>query len=182
MALRNAISTLVRYALIAHVVVTAFENMPDDKLSIRLRIPFLSVIPQWCFFAPNPGMEDLYILYRKRHKSPSWTEWKDLSFRNEQNPYSAFWNPGSRNPKALFDTASQVRILASSGATFEWILGSDGYLLLRDAVRDRCVDEGLADAFQFMILAAVPGEGKDGIKPIVVSPESSISNLERGRP
>lgn len=178
MNLQKVITSLVRTVLVAHIVVTAIDNLPDDKISIRMRFPSIFAVPQWRFFAPNPGIEDLYIMYRSRQGGMNWSPWRDLSFRNTRKSLTALWNPGSRNPKALFDTASQVRLLASSGATFEWILDSEGYRLLRDTVRDACTAEGVDDRFQFMILASLPAEGVEGINPIIVSPELTITGAE----
>ncbi|MEU8870358.1 hypothetical protein AB0D24_04185 [Streptomyces javensis] len=161
--------------MVAHLVLTVFENLPDDKLPLKMRLPFFPGLPQWRFFAPNPGIEDLYVFYRSRSGAGQpWSSWEDLSIANRASPWAMIWNPGSRVPKALFDMASQVRTLALSGATLEWVKGSDGYTLIADTVRTVCVKKGLTGQYQFMILAAVPTEGRDGIKPIVVSSDLAV--------
>lgn len=163
-------ASLATAGLVAHIVLTIFENLPDDKLPIKMRLPFFPELPQWRFFAPNPGIEDLYVLFRTRTEIEGvWTPWKDLPLYNPTKPWSMLWNPGSRVPKALFDMVSQVRSLASNGAMFQWVLNSEGYRLLSSAVRNECAKD--ASEYQFMILASVPTEGRDGIKPIMVSPQ-----------
>ncbi|MFJ1934291.1 hypothetical protein ACIOGZ_16755 [Kitasatospora sp. NPDC088160] len=174
-AWRRTVTSLVKAALVTHVVLTVFENLPDDKLPIKMRLPFFPDLPQWRFFAPNPGIEDLYVFYRTRATpADGWTTWANLAMRNEAKPLAVLWNPGSRVPKALFDMASQVRTLASNGAMFEWMLNSDGYNLMAGAVRDACRRSSESGDYQFMIVASVPTEGADGIKPIMISPELAL--------
>ncbi|MEV5985546.1 hypothetical protein AB0L85_11040 [Streptomyces sp. NPDC052051] len=173
-AWQKSLASLATAGLVTHVVLTVFENLPDDKLPIKMRLPFFPDLPQWRFFAPNPGIEDLYVLCRTRSEAEGeWTLWEDMSLRNPAKPWAVLWNPGSRIPKALFDMASQVRSLASNGAMFEWVLNSDGYKLLSGAVRKECEKKN-ASTYQFMILASVPTEGRDGIKPIMISPEITV--------
>lgn len=155
-------------ALVGHLVVTAFDNLPTSQVSIGMRLPVFKKIPQWRFFAPNPGIENLHVMYRTGTES-GWGKWQELSFRTTWKFYSAAWNPGSRASKALFDVAYQLRILAGFGSAFDWVLESDGYLLMNDVVRSLCRKQNHAGNFQFMILAAMPGEGDQGMKPILVS-------------
>lgn len=170
---RRVISFLVSCVLVGHVVLTALDNLPDTKVSLGTRLPWLRKIPQWRFFAPNPGVEDLYVMYRTR-SGRDWSKWSELSFEQPSRFYSAFWNPAGRAAKALVDTAHQLRTLAGFGSSFEWALGSEGYALISDVVRSHFSEAASTDAseFQFMVLAAMPGADEDGLKPIMVSPPS----------
>lgn len=179
-ARRNALSLLVSCILVGHVVLTALDNLPDTKVSLGTRLRWLRKIPQWRFFAPNPGVEDLYVMYRTR-SDDDWAKWSELALAKPSRFYSAFWNPAGRAAKALFDTAHQLRTLAGFGSSFEWALGSEGYALICDVVRSHCAEiaSGTAE-FQFMILAAVPGDDEDGLKPIMVSPPTSMRLEHQG--
>lgn len=177
---RNFVALAVGTALAAHIVLTALDNLPDTKVSLGTLFPWLRKIPQWRFFAPNPGIEDLYVMYRW-DVNDEWSKWTELVFGNRHRFYSAVWNPGSRAPKALFDTAHQLRTLAGFGSSFEWALGSDGYSLVSEVVRDRCAAEGASNSFQFMILAVAPSDGDDGLKPILVSPPTSVITIEEAK-
>lgn len=176
---RTLCGRVMTAALIGHIVLTICDNIPDDKLQLQTRLPSLK-IPQWRFFAPNPGIEDLYVMYRyqKELGKPEWSNWKNISFQTKATLLSTFWNPGNRAQKALFDTAQQIRTLGSYGATFDWVVRSQGYRLLSDVVRDRCRNEGVRGRCQFMILASVPQEGKQGLNPIMVSPEMDLSDKQ----
>lgn len=169
----GAAALVVGAILSAHIVLTALDNLPDTKVSLGTRLPWLRKTPQWRFFAPNPGMEDLHVLYR-RDTDGTWSKWTELVFASRTRFYSAAWNPGSRASKALFDTAHQLRTLAGFGSSFEWALGSEGYSLVSEVVLDRCTADGATGSFQFMVLAAVPADGADGLKPILVSPPIPI--------
>lgn len=63
---RSVLLTLAQSALVAHIVVTAFENLPPNQVSLGMRLPVFKKIPQWRFFAPNPGVEDICLMYRTR--------------------------------------------------------------------------------------------------------------------
>lgn len=174
---RGLLYSLVSVALVTHVVVTAFDNLPDTTISLGMRLPWLRKIPQWRFFAPNPGVEDLHVMYRTR-SGGEWTRWEELSFRSRTRFYSMFWNPASRSSKALFDIAHQLRILTGYGSSFEWVIGSEGFLLMQDVVRHACRSAGCLGDFQFMILASLPELGPDGLRPILVSPPAQIDGSE----
>ena len=97
-----------------------------------------------------------------------------MPYINPLKWYSFLWNPGSRAPKALFDTSQQLMVLAGYGASYEWAIGSTAYLLLRDVVRDICVRESRHGRFQFMIMTSRPGLGPGGMRPILASEETPI--------
>ena len=178
-ARRNALTFLVSCILVGHVVLTALDNLPDTKVSLGTRLPWLRKIPQWRFFAPNPGVEDLYVMIRTR-SDDEWTKWRELALAKPSRSYSAFWNPAGRAAKALFDTAHQLRTLAGFGSSFEWALGSEGYALISDVVRSHCAEIDLSTSeFQFMILAAVPDDDEEGLKPIMVSPPAPMEHRHR---
>jgi len=169
------IAAAVGAILAAHIIVTAFDNLPDSRVSLGTRFPLLRKIPQWKFFAPNPGIEDLYVMYRTDDKD-GWSRWRELVLARKASSFSAFWNPGSRAGKALFDAAHQLRTLAGYGSSFEWATASDSYALIRNVVRARCVEDGDHVRFQFMILASVPQEGADEMKPILVSETENVAS------
>lgn len=174
-ALARGASCAIKTALVAHVVITAFENLPHGRLSLGMRLPVFKKIPQWRFFAPNPGIEDLYLLYRHSlDGSDPWGQWLEVPIYEAPGRLSFVWNPGSRSAKALFDAAHQLRVLAGYGSSLEWVTTSVGFELVADVVRTRCYRDGTTGRFQFMILAATPGQGRDGLRPIMVSPAQYV--------
>ncbi|MGL5857313.1 MAG: hypothetical protein ACRC35_02705, partial [Angustibacter sp.] len=79
------------------------------------------------------------------------------------------WNPGSRAPKALFDTVQQLQLMAGLGVSYEWAVTTPAYQLIRDLVRDQCRAEGSAGSFQFMVLTSMPGDQRSTMQPVLVS-------------
>lgn len=173
----QALTGTVGVILLSHLVVTAFDNLPTSQVSIGMRMPVFKKIPQWRFFAPNPGVENLHIMYRTGVEG-DWGRWREISFGKKWKFYSAAWNPGGRASKALFDVAYQLRILAGFGSAFDWVLESEGYRLMIDLVQSLCLAQNKAGSFQFMILAAMPDEGEAGMKPILVSKPEPITKVE----
>ncbi|WP_018133655.1 hypothetical protein [Acaricomes phytoseiuli] len=172
--LEQVLTGAVGVVLVSHLVVTAFDNLPTSQVSIGMRLPAFKKIPQWRFFAPNPGVENLHVMYRTGTEG-NWGQWREISFRKKWRFYSAVWNPGGRAAKALFDVAYQLRILAGFGSAFDWVLESEGYRLMIDLVQSLCLEQNEVGSFQFMILAAMPNEGEAGMKPILVSRPESIA-------
>ncbi|MBN9327024.1 MAG: hypothetical protein BGO38_09830 [Cellulomonas sp. 73-145] len=173
--LRVALLTLAQSALVAHIVVTAFENLPPNQVSLGMRLPVFKKIPQWRFFAPNPGVEDIYLMYRTREgEQIAWSPWQDLPLQSKSSTTAMIWNPGTRKAKALFDATQQLRILAGYGSSFEWMVSSDGFHLVSDVVRATCVASKDRGEYQFMIVASMPAEGKAGLRPILVSPAAPV--------
>ena len=173
---RSVLLALAQSALVAHIVVTAFENLPPNQVSLGMRLPVFKKIPQWRFFAPNPGVEDIYLMYRTRQgEQASWGPWQDLSLQSKSSTVAVIWNPGTRKAKALFDATQQLRILAGYGSSFEWMVSSDGFHLVSDVVRATCAAEHGRGDYQFMIVASMPAEGKAGLRPVLVSPAAPVA-------
>ncbi|MGL5862551.1 MAG: hypothetical protein ACRCY9_14965 [Phycicoccus sp.] len=155
-------------ALAAHVVLTVFENSPDAKVAFGSRSRLLARLPQWRFFAPNPGVENTHLMYRTG-RDDCWGEWREKPFTNPMRWYAVAWNPGSRAPKVLFDTVQQLQLMAGLGVSYEWAIRTSAYLLIRDVVRDLCLVDGDVGSFQFMVLTSRPGEHRSTMRPVLVS-------------
>lgn len=64
----------------------------------------LGFVPQWSFFAPAPGIQNLYILYRDLDVNGDLTLWRVIHRMDEnRRPWSFVWNPRRRLRKALLD-------------------------------------------------------------------------------
>jgi hypothetical protein len=185
MRIDRALYTGVAVGLATHVVLTVIENSPDTKVRFSTRSKLLSKLPQWRFFAPNPGVDNTHLMYRTRTRTgEEWGRWEEIPFTNPIKWYALVWNPGSRAPKALFDTVEQLRVTAGLGGSYDWTTGTPAYRLLEDVIRDLCVNKGVgrgADAahFQFMILTTRPGETHSVMQPVLVSRESAINSPEQ---
>jgi hypothetical protein len=62
------------------------------------------LLPQWSFFAPTPGTQNLYLLYRDVHEGGDVTAWRIVHGMDvDRGPWTFVWNPRRRLRKALHD-------------------------------------------------------------------------------
>ena len=178
MRVTSAIRATVAAGLAAHISLTVFENSPDAKVAFGTRSKFLARLPQWRFFAPNPGVDNTHLIQRTM-TGGHWGDWAEVPFTNPLQWFSIVWNPGSRAPKALFDTVQQLRLMADLGVSFEWAVQTSAYQLIEELVGELCVRSGARESFQFMILTTRPGDIQSTMQPILVSQEIPVATSAR---
>jgi hypothetical protein len=62
------------------------------------------LLPQWSFFAPTPGIQNLYLLYRDVHEGGEVTAWRIVHDMDaDRGRWTFAWNPRRRLRKALLD-------------------------------------------------------------------------------
>jgi hypothetical protein len=98
-ALDLAVAALLAGLLAATVL---YETGPRWRI---VRALFrLGFVPQWSFFAPAPGIQNLYLLYRDLNSNGDVTAWRVVHQMDEARPpWSFAWNPRRRVRKALLD-------------------------------------------------------------------------------
>jgi hypothetical protein len=163
------LARIVGAAVVTHVVLTAFENSPDAKVSFGNRSQALGRLPQWRFFAPTPGIENNHLAYRGRARAADrWGTWEEISLFQPLGPLALVWNPRTRAPKALFDCAQQLRVMSGSGPKWDAVTKSQPYRMLEHAVRVAARDRQWVDA-QFMVMASRDGADESMFRPLLVS-------------
>ena len=81
-------------------------------LQVLHRVGF---IPQWSFFAPTPGVQNLYLLYRDIHLGGEVTAWRVVHDMDaDRGPWTFVWNPRRRLRKALHDLIIGLEIGGST--------------------------------------------------------------------
>lgn len=133
---------------------------------------FHLVIPDWRFFAPDPGVYDHHLLVRGLNDAGEAGPWREITGIEDRQPLHAFWNPGQRGDKAVFDVCAELfrfverhrgdHIPADELANRVQL--SVAYLTLLNYVAGRIEEPGSTEV-QFMI--AVSG-GLDDEDPEVV--------------
>ena len=84
---------------------------PISGLAAHIRSwDLLNLIPAWTFFAPNPGMHDLHLLYRDRLAGGHLTQWKEVPMARPALPLLPLWCPGRRHNKALLDVMKHLAL------------------------------------------------------------------------
>ncbi|WP_039737341.1 hypothetical protein [Saccharomonospora halophila] len=66
------------------------------------------LIPDWRFFAPNPGIHDHHLLLRDRLTDDSLTEFREVSRVRERTLLQALWHPHRRAEKTIFDSVAEL--------------------------------------------------------------------------
>jgi hypothetical protein len=89
------------------ILLSVLVYVPKLQTFIR-RWDWFALIPEWRFFAPNPGQHDYHLLYRDKLRDGSITDWTELTPTKERPWWGFVWNPGKRGNKALFDAVATL--------------------------------------------------------------------------
>ncbi|MFF5986741.1 hypothetical protein [Prauserella flavalba] len=128
------------------------------------------VIPDWRFFAPNPGIHDHHLLMRDQLADGSLTAFREIGGVQERTLLHAVWHPHRRAEKTVFDSVAEL--LRYVGQHGEGLNGPDPslqlsvpYLTLLSYVTSR---EHHPDAVRTQFLIAVSGGYEEEDEPTMV--------------
>lgn len=107
---------LVASVFISWFVVTVVCQFSHWNVAARIRsLDFLSLVPLWTFFAPNPGKQDYHLLYRDKQPQGSLGEWVEVDLQEERYLYTCVWNPDKRDKKVLSDIVQNLAVFGVNG-------------------------------------------------------------------
>ena len=86
----------------AWFLISLVSLVPSWRNHIR-RYDRLTLIPEWKFFAPNPGQWDYYLVYRDQLPDGNVTDWTEVAVDAPRAWWNVIWNPAKRGNKALTD-------------------------------------------------------------------------------
>lgn len=145
------VSLTVLFGLwIGATLIYAFPG--GDKHLVRLGV-FSLFIPKWNFFAPIPGMEDYYLLFRDQWIGGVIGNWKEIpDFNYPRNWASFLWNPKKIEKKILFDLVQEIgRESQSVGNKKDFLQLSIPYLLILNYIS--CLPRNFStNTTQFIVL------------------------------
>ncbi|MFA6087783.1 hypothetical protein [Mucilaginibacter sp.] len=72
----------------------------------------VGIIPNWTFFAPNPGTSDYHLIYRDQLTDGSIGSWHEISVTNYRGQLDWLWNPHKRKNKLLMDCVNHIARLS----------------------------------------------------------------------
>lgn len=88
---------------------TALKNEPTRKWRWSERIdPVALVLPDWRFFAPNPGVHDNHILFRDELPDGEVTDWQEVTVVRQRKLSHIVWYPDRREEKIFFDAINEI--------------------------------------------------------------------------
>lgn len=154
-----------RIAGAAALLLTLAGQHPHRDFSRVRTKDYLSLLPNWRFFAPNPATFDYHFLYRTVDADGSASTWHDVSGIVDRKPMHLFWFPTRRADKGVFDACHEILPCLDQG--FSVASRTPGYRLIIEHVRTRITSQGTpagdVRGFQF---ALTSGAGYDtGHKP-----------------
>ncbi|HLU45651.1 MAG TPA: hypothetical protein VKZ67_11650 [Natronosporangium sp.] len=137
-------------------IASALGQHPDrsyDKVRKLDRTNTGILIPNWRFFAPNPAVDDHHFLYRLATEDRSkHTEWREAYSIAPRRFIHAFWFPGRRIEKAIFDVASTLMNNPGASTPLHEEAKRSAYRLINEFVRQRITPEPGYPLFQVMLV------------------------------
>lgn len=159
--------------IISHIVLTALHNLPDQHIDLQRFAPRLQrMLPNWRFFGPTPGSDDIFLFVRYRDEHGKASAWRRLVFATQRPWWSALWNAGNRVPKALFDVCQNIRRIAiASQGDASTITSCVAYGLLERYVVscEKPHSMRAGDEVQFALLSSRPGISESDVESVLVS-------------
>jgi hypothetical protein len=133
--------------------------LSQRKNALQARIAELDrfhLIPQWTFFAPNPGTYDFRLVVRVLDGDGESSPWNEVLPVARRGPFSGFWNPDRRIRKAIVDLTQRLVQTHPSLADPDAIVSSDVQTARQYRRLLACATNGHGDRtgrFQFMVVA-----------------------------
>ncbi|MDK6259793.1 hypothetical protein QP119_05060 [Corynebacterium frankenforstense] len=159
---RRAFDHLVVGTFGAWLVATVLSQHPDSALDRVRRWDDgvgNTVIPNWRFFAPNPAVEDVRIMYRFANKERTeHSAWKELQTISPRSIAQVLWFPGRREEKAVFDAHQTIMVGMGTLASGKDVGGrlekavNDSITLLNEFVLRKAEVPTTADCLQVMLV------------------------------
>lgn len=131
------------------LIASAVGQLPVERFQRLRRWDPGNLIPEWTFFAPNPGIHDAHLLYRDLLEDGTLTEWREIPLLEPRIYAHTVWNPNSRQEKAVFDAISELKI-RSAYTDQKSLQVSVPYLALLNFVSSLFHEEG-ANATQYLV-------------------------------
>lgn len=147
------------------------------------------MLPDWRFFAPDPGVYDHHILVRVTSESGLKSSWKEITDVGERRLRHTLWHPEQRKEKAVFDVCAELfryversRAEGSERTDFEKrVQMSVAYLTLLSYASARAAITGPFDDLerrvQFMITIS-GGYDEEQPEMVFVSEQHPLRQLE----
>lgn len=112
-------------------------------------------VPDWRFFAPNPGIHDYHFLYRDRLDDGATTDWTEIGHVEDRAVRHLVWHPHRRVEKTFFDLAAEIlKFIAEAGRSGTALMVSVPYTTVLNYVDRQCRHHERATGIQFLIAAS----------------------------
>ena len=105
-------------AMCAILGLTVVKQLRDQSWAAKLLKvrPIDGLVPDWRFFAPNPGRHDAHLLYRFCLDDEQVSAWREVALLETRKFSHCIWMPTCRQEKVVADAASGIMELSQSDA------------------------------------------------------------------
>ncbi|MDS1272282.1 hypothetical protein RIF23_18490 [Lipingzhangella sp. LS1_29] len=167
--------TLTRAAATVMILATVATQHHLSSFNRIQRKDLFFLIPNWRFFAPNPGVYDFHIIYRVRNDGQI-SGWRGIDMIANRRSLHTLWHPKRRREKAVFDIANGVALVLDKG--FDVITRTPDYRLLSNfvAATVRADDiNGNIEGYQFALARSAGYESTKDPEIVMVAPYTTLS-------
>jgi hypothetical protein len=161
------------------LAITAAVQLPSSKFKqwVKTRDPCY-YIPTWTFFAPNPGVTDVRLLWREQLVDGVVGPWHEVE-APRQGLLRGLWNPTKRARKVVYDCRRRLQAARERDQDELFMLSVSYLLILQHVVR--LPGSPLSASRQFVLLETQGADDEDGLlKLLFVSPWHDLRGAGRG--
>lgn len=150
---------------------TIIIQFREAKISQKIKsYDFLSLLPLWTFFAPNPGVNDYHLLYREENQFGTRSDWKEMDINENRKLSTCLWNPNKRSKKVLCDVIQNIiPMIKEYEKTPHLIMVSLPYILILNAIMKEPKIDNNAHKKQFLLSASNGYEKQGNPKLVLIS-------------
>ncbi|MBF0688246.1 MAG: hypothetical protein IR158_10865 [Cellulomonas sp.] len=162
--------------LSAWFIASAVKQEPTRRLTALDKLEGVGIVlPEWRFFAPNPGVHDTHLLYRDQLEDGTLTPWRECFPAEQRRLVQIFWHPDRRAEKVVMDAIGEIIRTLDSGILEkkEDLQVTITYLVLLNYATHGCEHPPGARRTQFLIARSTGHE--DVGEPLLLF----LSNLHR---
>jgi hypothetical protein len=149
------VSTIIGGFFVAWFIVCILAQFTEDTHEWMPHLSAIGLIPRWAFFAPRPGMDDTYLLYRDRDEAGTFGTLTCLTMPETRHWFHFVWNPKKFHNKVIMDLMSslavQKRQISEEGGHERSLILTVPYMALLHFVM-RMPHDQTAMARQFVIV------------------------------
>lgn len=144
--------SVVRGGFVLWLLASLVSQSPFRRWDHLRRLDvFHLIIPDWRFFAPNPGIDDYHVLARDLGPDGARDPWFEVGFVGERRWTQFFWFPARRYEKTVFDAANELIKICVEAEDTEAASMTVPYLTLLNHVRASDRHAPAAQRTQFMV-------------------------------
>ncbi len=148
-------STLVDGIVLAAVgallAVTVLHNVGRNGAVVNT-LHTMGLVPQWTFFAPTPGTQNLYLLYRDVYPDGEVSTWRVVDEMDRyRSAWACIWNPSRRLRKALHDIITGLAYDQADKHAELFKLSTPYLLILNHIARIPRLEGAVATGFMIMM-------------------------------